>query len=190
VRSKHDELFTFCLQDIDNLSKNLGILWEFLKDQPFNSSTLYISFLWNIELRTVTLSPSKFNKYLLTIHEGRKHQTHTLHDVQRLYGKILHACLAVPWGHAYLTGLESILALCGNKPFLPHRPKKGIAEDLNWWSLLLQSGGATRAILPPTTLKDHHAFSDASSGIRIGIVIGRLWRAWRLIPGWKTLNGK
>jgi hypothetical protein len=83
-----------------------------------------------------------------------------------------------------------MLAPCGNNPFLPHRPEKSIAEDLIWWLDLLQSGGASRNIYPQTSLKDPSAFSDASSGVGIGIVIGERWRAWRLIPGWKTHNGK
>jgi hypothetical protein len=29
-----------------------------------------------------------------------------------------------------------------------------------------------------------------SSGIGIGIIIGDHWRAWRLIPGWQSLNEK
>ena len=37
---------------------------------------------------------------------------------------------------------------------------------------------------------DVGAFSDASSGIGIAIIIGRYWRAWRLIPGWQTLDGQ
>jgi hypothetical protein len=32
------------------------------------------------------------------------------------------------------------------------------------------------------------AFSDASSGIGVGIIIRDLWCGWRLIPGWQTAN--
>jgi hypothetical protein len=35
----------------------------------------------------------------------------------------------------------------------------------------------------------HYAYSDASSEIGIAIVLSGKWRAWRLIPGWKTVNG-
>ena len=33
---------------------------------------------------------------------------------------------------------------------------------------------------------DRNAFSDASSGFGIGIVISNKWRAWQLVPSWKT----
>ena len=39
-------------------------------------------------------------------------------------------------------------------------------------------------------LHDIQAFSDASSGFGIAITIGDRWRAWRLIPGWQSLDGK
>jgi hypothetical protein len=75
-------------------------------------------------------------------------------------------------------------------PFLPHRAGKSVSDDLDWWTNLLQSGGVARHIYPTSTLQNPLAFSDASSGIGIGIVIGNFWRAWRLIPGWQTLDGK
>jgi hypothetical protein len=126
----------------------------------------------------------------MVIHKWRKRPTHVLQDVQQLYGKLLHACTAVPHGKAYLTSLEEMLSYCGAKPFMLHRPGKHVAEDLEWWSLLLQSGGVKRTIYPALALTNPLAFSDTSSGIGIAIVIGNHWRAWRLIPGWQTTNGK
>jgi hypothetical protein len=84
-----------------------------------------------------------------------------------------------------------MLALCSNQPLLPRRPIKEIAEDLMWWSEHLQAGHVSRPIYPPTRFSNPQAFSDASSGIGIGIgiVIGKFWRAWRLVPGWQTCNG-
>lgn len=179
-----------CMQDIDELLEKLGLLWALPKDQPFASSTVYIGFLWDLQLMTVSLSPAKVDKYLAAIHKWRKRDTHILQDVQELYGKLLHACSAVPRGRAYLTNMEKMLSICGAQPFLPHRAEKNIAADLDWWSSLLQSGGVSRTIYPPLPLENPLAFSDATSGIGIGIVIGDHWHAWRLIPGWQTLNGK
>jgi hypothetical protein len=47
-RSDHDRLFTHNLQDIDEASKVLGIVWEESKDQPFGPSTIYIRFEWDL----------------------------------------------------------------------------------------------------------------------------------------------
>ena len=174
---------------MDDLSNTLGIVWALQKDQPFKASTIYIGFLWDLDRMTVSLTPEKRDKYLSAIHKWRKRQAHTLQDVQELYGKLLHACSAVPRGRAYLIHLESMLSTCGPQPFLPHRANKLLAQDLDWWSTLLQSGGVSRSIYTRSDIKDYQAFSDASSGIGIAIVIGKQWRAWRLIPDWKTLDG-
>jgi hypothetical protein len=189
-RSEHDKSFTYNARDIDVLSEKLGVIWEPLKDQPFAPSTTYTGFDWNVQVKTVQLSESKVNKYLAAIHKWRKRHAHVLQDVQELYGKLLHACEALPRGRTYLTSLEAMLSLCGEKPFLPHRAGEKVADDLNWWSDILQTGGVAQGIYPALKLKNPFAFSDASSGIGIGIVVGEHWRAWRLIPGWKTLNGK
>jgi len=191
-QSPHDSLFTYCLEDLDMLALELGIKLELSKDQPFRPSTTYIGFIWCIGPgeRKVSLSPSKVDKYLLSIHEWRKRAAHTLNDVQKLHGKLTHACSAAPHGRAYLTSLEKMLGICSKQPFATHRPIKGIAEDLLWWSELLQTGQVSRPIYPPTSFSDPQAFSDASSGIGIGIIIGKHWRAWRLIPGWQTAHGQ
>jgi hypothetical protein len=168
----------------------LGIIWERLKDQIFGSSTIDIGFTWNLQLMTVALSPTKVDKYLTAIHKWRKRHAHVLQDVRELYSKLLHTSSAAPQGRAYLTSLEDMLSTNGAKPFLPHRAGKSVSKDLDWWSDLLQSGGVVRNIYPTSQPQNPLAFSDASSGIGIGIVIGKFWRAWRLIPGWQTLNGK
>jgi hypothetical protein len=189
-RSEHDNMFSYCLEDIDDLSVDLGIVWEKEKDQPFAPSTICIGFIWDVENRVVSLSPHKISKYLLAIHKWRLREVHVLQDVRALYGKLLHACEVAKHGRAYLTSLENMLRLCGTQPHLPHRPSKGINEDLDWWSNLLQNGRASRPIYPPTPYHNPQAYSDASSSIGIGIVIGERWRAWRLIPGWETRNGQ
>jgi hypothetical protein len=114
-----------------------------------------------------------------------------LQEALELYGKLIHACAAVKRGRAYLTSLEWTIAVLQKKPLLPQHPDKETGPDLLWWSNLLQAGGVARPIIPPSTFSRPLAFSDASSGIGIGIVIGDKWRAWRLIPGWQTAaNGK
>ena len=57
-------MFSYCLKDIDDLSVDLGIVWEKEKDQPFAPSTICIGFVWDVENRVVSLSPHKISKYL------------------------------------------------------------------------------------------------------------------------------
>ncbi|KIK10922.1 hypothetical protein PISMIDRAFT_81709, partial [Pisolithus microcarpus 441] len=172
------------------ISESLGIPWEWSKDQPFSHSASYIGFLWDLDKYRVSLSPPKAAKYLKAIHAWCKQHAHTLQDVKELYGKLLHASVALPRGRAYLTRFEAMLKTGSAKPFMPHKADNRVANDLEWWTDKLQSGTVQRPILPPQLFVDIKAFSDASSEIGIGITIGKRWRAWRLIPGWKnSCNG-
>jgi len=177
-QSEHDALFTYSMCDIDTISDRLGIPWELSKDQPFNTSTIYIGFEWNLETLTVSLSPPKVAKYLEAIANWHSRDKHTLQDVQSLYGKLLHTCAAIPRGRAYLTGLEWMLKTCTPKPFLPHCPEKTITNDLKWWTHILTSNLASRPIRNLPTHVNIAAFSDASSSYGVGIVVGKHWRAW------------
>jgi len=178
------------MTDIDDISDTLGIPWETSKDQPFGPTTTYIGFVWDLQERTVKLSQGKADKYLKSITEWQSRPTHLLEDAQKLYGKLLHTASLIPAGRAYLTGLECMMAVCSEKPFMPHRPDKAIGDELTWWQRAIENGMAIRSIFPPPPHTDHQAFSDASSSIGIGVIIGEQWRAWRLVPRWQTLEGK
>jgi hypothetical protein len=176
-RSAHDALFTYCLDDIDKISDKLGIPWEKSKDQLFASLTTYIGFVWDLNSRSVSLAGGKIEKYRNAIKEWLSRPTQVLKDVQQLYGKLLHASAALREGRAYLTGLERMLKVCSDRPFMPHRPVKSIADDLLWWDECLRSDRVKLSI-PPLPFADIQAFSDASSGVGVGVVIGDRWRAW------------
>lgn len=189
-RSPEDRRYTYNFDDIDRFSARLCIPWELSKDTAFASVTTYIGFDWDLHNLTVTVGPKKKAKYLLAIEEWFARPTHALQEVQKLYGKLLHTCLVVPPGRAYLTGLEAMLSTGSTSPFVPHFPPKSVREDLRWWEQILSKPVLSRPIPGPVTLRDMGAFSDASSGIGIAIVINGRWRAWRLIPGWQRLDGE
>ena len=188
-RSPEDQLFTYNFSDIDTLSDELGIRWEKSKDLPFAYTTTYTGFEWNLKDLTVSVPANKKAKYQLAILEWASRPAHTLRDVQKLYGKLLHASLVLPPGRAYLTGLEAMLGLFGNNPFMPRHAPVAARPDLEWWSTQLSKQFLGRTIPRPVELVSLGAYSDASSEIGIAIVLGDRWRAWRLIPGWKTLDG-
>ena len=188
ARSPEDSLYTYNFDDIDALSDVLGIPWEKSKDLPFSTSSSYIGFKWDLQSHTVSLTPEKCLKYSVAIDDWLLRSSHALNDVQKLYGKLLHACLVVPAGRAYLTNLETMLVLCGPHPFQSYSSPKGLLEDLSWWTRRLASP-LYRPIPSPLNLHDIQAFSDASSSVGIAVTIRDRWRAWRLIPGWQTLDG-
>lgn len=102
------------------ISEMLGIPWESSKTVPFGFVVPYLGFIWDLKARTVAIPESKKMKYLNTIKEWEKQPRHTLVEVQRLYGKLLHASLVVPAGQAYLTNLEIMLSGFNSCPFVPH----------------------------------------------------------------------
>jgi hypothetical protein len=189
-RSAEDTLYTYNFADIDFYSLQLGIPWELSKDRPFACVTTYIGFDWDVESYQVSLGHTKKEKYLRVTEEWLVLATHTLEEVQKLYGKLLHACLVVPTGRAYLTELEAMLGIFHHSPFLPRSSPKGLRDDLKWWIRILQQPTVSRAIPHPLPLYDVHGYSDASSKIGIAITICNRWRAWRLVPGWQSLDGQ
>ena len=115
---------------------------------------------------------------------------HILKEVQLLYGKLLHACAVLPQGHVYLMALERMMRVCHDKPFMPHLPIKGTDTKLTWWTTRLQQGDIMRLIKPPMQFADISAFSDASSGMGIAIVVSEKWHACTLNPEWKSMRMK
>jgi hypothetical protein len=118
-RSDEDARFSCNLADIDEVSDDLDIPWEILKDKDFASTNLYIGLMWNLMRNEVFLAEEKKIKYLKAIEIWSKNAMHILIEVQQLYGKLLHATLVVPKGRTYLTSLEAMLHLTADKPFLP-----------------------------------------------------------------------
>jgi len=178
------------MDDLDTISSTLGIPWETSKDIPFTFRPVFIGLIWDISLLTVELTQTKKEKYLLAIQAWSADSVHVLKQVQELYGKLLHACLVLPAGRSRLIGFESMLTTGQANPFIPCHAPHTITDVLVWWTATLQSKTLCRSIPHPITLFDSHAYSDASSGIGIGFIIGTCWQAWCLIPGWTTLNGK
>ena len=178
--------FTYDDTHIDRISDYLGIPWDDSKTVTFGSVIPYLGLNWDLDAKVVTLPDPKKHKYLACIEEWSQQQTHTLTQVQSLYGKLLHSCLVVKEGRAYLTSLEAMLSIFHDRPLVPRTPPRSTVQDLQWWSRTLQTPNISRDIPGPVVIYDFKAYSDASSGVGIGITIGDRWRAWRLLPGWKA----
>ena len=185
-RSTNDTAFTYCDTNIDALSGKLGIPWEPSKTIPFGTSVLYLGFDWDLPTCIISLSEEKKIKYKAAIKEWLSKLTHTLEDVQKLYRKLLHASFVVPAGQVYLTKLEAMLGSFTTSPFISRHPPRDTSNDLKWWLNILSHPKIFRSIPGPCLITDRGVYSDASSGISIGIIIAGRWRAWHFVHGWKT----
>ena len=177
--------FPFSFKEINEITDPLGIPWEKSKDTPFSPVIVFAGLLWDLDLKRVSLPESKKEKYVQAISEWKQHSTHTLEDTRKLYGKLLYACHIIPRGRAYLTNLEKMMSMCHERPFTPRHSPRHLTDDLAWWKSLLARPELSREIPGGRHFTNVGGFSDASSTIGVGIVLGDRWRAWRLLPGWK-----
>ena len=127
----------YTMEDVDKVSERLGIPWERSKDVPFRLKIPFISFNWDLEVKTVSLQKKKKEKHASAIVEWKRRKSHTLGDVEQLYGKLLHMCSIVPEGQAYLTGLESMLSIFPQSPHKPRHPPRQVEHNLLWWLRVL-----------------------------------------------------
>ena len=178
-------MYPYDFEEINKITDPLGVPWETSKDVPFSQSVPFIGFTWDLNNKKVALPGPKKEKYLNAIAEWKARAEHTLDDTRKLYGKLLYACLIIPQGRAYLTNLEKMIGTFNGRPFVPHRPPKHLHEDLAWWQTVLSLPSLSREIPGGRQIYDVQGYSDASSAVGIGIVIGNRWRAWRLLPGWQ-----
>ena len=179
-------MYTYGFEEINKITAPLGIPWEVSKDVPFSSTVVFAGLSWDIENKTVSLPDSKKEKYIRAINEWFQQPVHTLDETRKLYGKLLYACHIIPAGRAYLTSLEKMMATFNARPFTPRNPPKLLRDDLAWWRRTLSQPSLLRDIPGGRQIHNIQAYSDASSSVGIGIVIGERWRAWRLLPGWKA----
>ena len=172
------------MEDIDNYSAHLGIPWQQPKDIPFSSKTTYLGFVWDLDAHTVALLDTKKAKYTKALDEWLRRHTHTLNELEQLYGKLLHASLVIPQGCAFITNLEAMFPLFHHELFKPQTLPWTVPDDLAWWS---SSSLSTPPLPIPTKEEssDVHTFSDASN-TGVAITIGTHWRAWALDPGWRA----
>ena len=183
----HDGItYPFDFNDIDEVTRPMGIPWELSKDVPFSTVVPFIGLEWDLADKRVSLPKAKRGKYIQAIQVWRAEQVHTLEDVQKLHGKLLWACFIIPRGKAYLTNLEKMMGTALNRPFTPRHSPSLLSEDLRWWHKILSRPSLSREIPGNRHIQDVAGYSDASSSVGIGVVIGHKWRAWRLLPGWQT----
>lgn len=181
-----DDLFTYSLEHVDAISEKLGIPWQRSKDQPFGTSFTYLGFLWDLDNKQVSLTEHKQAKYCRAIEDWNRSARHTLEQTEKLHGKLLHATHIIPKGRAYLSGLERLMVTQRDKPHAALKPPRGTSFELDWWLHILSAPSPLRPIPAPVQVIDVDAFSDASSGTGLAVLVGQKWKAWRLLPGWQS----
>lgn len=185
--SDHDGLFAYADCDIDHISQSVQVPWALDKSFAFAIQQLYIGFYWNLQCHVVGIPAEKKAKYISAIDTFCEHSTHTQENVQKLYGKLMHAVNIIPYGRAYLTDLEVMLGLYHGCSFRPIHAPKNTYADWSWWRSYLSHAVIECPLIEINEVFDIGAFSDASSAVGVGIFIqssGPHWYAWCLQEGW------
>ena len=120
-RSADCARFTYSFADIDAISKRLGLLWTLDKDQWWCTAPTFTGCVWDLIAWLVSLAPEKVAKYLEAIKTFRAQPTHTLRELQSLYGKLHYTTQVVPSGRPYLLHLERAMAAATDRPYVPRR---------------------------------------------------------------------
>ena len=180
--------YAVSLQTILDLSAPLGVQWHDIskKGHDFASTTTYVGFMWDLARKKVYLSDVKRLKYLgkveafLLSAESNKRVNYL--TTSSLHGSLQHICFVYRLGRPYLSSLGLFTAKFPNK-FVSHHIPSSVKNDIIWWKQTLSLPSISRTLLP-RVFHDPDIWVDASEW-GIGLMVGNLWAAWRLIPGWR-----
>ena len=166
--------------------KDLNIPWHPDKGQDFDYTFKYISFLWNIDARIVSLPEEKRLKFLNRVHSfisAFKTKRCTIRDVMKIHGSLCHIAYVYPQGRNQLSSMSNFITAFTNE-FEGCFAPKWLFDDLLWWNDTLSHRGKF-CPLTPLELVNPNIYVDASTSWGIGIWFNGRWDAWRLADDWK-----
>ena len=136
----------------------------------------YLGFYWDLCQRQIEIPEKKTTTYLKAIEEWEARDLHDLEQVRALLSRLMHASLVVIPGRARLTALEAMLARGASRPHCQHLAISPLHKQLRWWRTRLAHPVVSRPFRQFIPYTDFSAYSDASSRMGIGFVIGESWR--------------
>lgn len=111
-----------------SVAEQLGWPWAPEQFIPFAFMFLYISFLWDLEHKTVELPEAKKEKYKDKIAGWLANPKHSKDDAENIIGTLNHVTLVVPEGRSYMVALYKFRATF--KSHAKHFTKHTISQDL------------------------------------------------------------
>ncbi|GLB45192.1 putative DNA breaking-rejoining enzyme [Lyophyllum shimeji] len=185
-------VYPYEINDIIAATADLGVPWHPDKLQQFGHTVVYLGFLWDLRLRTVSLPEhkrlkfkGKVDDFLATFSAARAPRKVAV----SLHGSLSHISFVYPYSRSRLPNLSAFLASFGDRPFAPRYPSRSLVSDLRWWSSILAGPSDPRPLRPRAPPADLGVWVDASTSWGIGIIIGKRWAAWKLLDGWDRSPG-
>ena len=168
---------------------SLNVPWHEEKgDDSFTFVTTFISFLWDIPQKLVSLPEikrQKFHEWVRRFLASFGNQPCTMRDVEKIHGSLCHVAFVHLDGRSQLPSLSNFAASFHGDEFITRRPSCSMITDLSWWLKKLSQPHVARSLRPYGPLQDLGIYVDASTSWGIGIIIGDEWAAFRLSPSWK-----
>ncbi|KAF5343250.1 hypothetical protein D9758_013431 [Tetrapyrgos nigripes] len=186
-----DDFIFFHTNGSYSYSYNESLIWSITEKLrwPWAHSKflLYISFLWDLENKTIELPESKKVKYSNKITTWLSADSHTKDETKSVVGTLQHVTLVIPHSRAYLASLHCFVAgfTDDSWPFLHHKYTKSVWNDLTWWLKQLQLPFlGLHIVKPPPIDNSISLFVDASTSWGIRLVLNGRWLAWQFRPNW------
>lgn len=180
------------IQDIVDLSMEMGVASSTDKVFEFNIEQKYIGFIWNAEERTVRLPEAKLQERMDQVTQFLKPGTRfSYKETEKLIGRLVHTTYIVPSLKCYLTSLYRWKKEWHERSATRPIPAD-VRVDLLQWKTTLETF-EKRRFIPAVEVTDVSWVGDAASSFGIGVLVGNRWAQFRLKKGWKEsrkLSGK
>lgn len=181
-----DESNSTSIQDVVNLSNEMGVASNVEKVYEFADEQRYIGFIWNVAERTVRLPEEKFKERSAQVDDFLGHNaSFNLREVEKFVGRLVHTTYIVPNLTCYMTSLHRWKAewkVASAKRKIP----SDVREDLLEWQATLKVF-KSRRFIPDDVPIDVNWVGDASM-TGIGVLVGSRWAEFRLVKGWNLIT--
>jgi hypothetical protein len=179
--------YKYTLDDILHIITSLDWLVNDIKTKQFSTSMVYVGFAWDIAQKHVSVPEKKRLKHLAKLSQvmlAFDSSSHSqLAPLINLQGSLSHLCFVYHEGCSQMPALHQFIASFHGNPFIHWFPPPCLLSDLQWWHAALENPSYYWSIIF-WPLIDLCMSVDASSSWGISLLVGSLWRAWHLLPGW------
>ncbi|KAF7327364.1 hypothetical protein MKEN_00314000 [Mycena kentingensis (nom. inval.)] len=175
-------VFRWCklsFEQVKGLVDDLRAPWNLEKSgTAFEKVFVSIGFLWDVAGKRVSLPDAKREKYIARLRDALSGRKITLHDLQRVFGTLIHISFVYCDGSSRLPAISNSFHPY-HDDFEARHLTRSAREAIEWWLGRLLNPHISRPLVPLPPLQDLRVFVDASTSWGIGILIGEDWYALR-----------
>jgi hypothetical protein len=159
------------------------------KNRDFAPTVLFIGFSWDFVNKVVSLPELKREKFLKRTQDWLTRSNSggvSQSETEKVVGSLEHVCSVHQHGRSFLSPAYAFLkSFSSVSRFVTRHPPRDVVADMRTWTSILAIPHASRSLSHRPTI-DIDIWVDACTSWGIAIVVGPLWRAWKLKAGWKS----